>query len=166
VVPSLGNSVSDRPVLFAGFAATAEWSGFSARSSSATAPRPSRHGPPLNCKWLNRRSPGSQAKCVRACQSLRPRRTVQALPLSHSFVLPSAYVTTSASWMRNISWLNGWPARPLSTLRRTPRYAAHDSGSGGPLHLNRNGPAPSTPCRSPGALHKIPCREVSPTCLR
>jgi hypothetical protein len=38
---------------------------------------------------------------------LRPHRTVRALALSHPFVLPSAYVTTSASWMRNISWLNG-----------------------------------------------------------
>jgi hypothetical protein len=32
---------------------------------------------------------------------------------------------TSASWMRNISWLNGWPARsPVNASPHTSRYAA------------------------------------------
>jgi hypothetical protein len=31
----------------------------------------------------------------------------------------------------------------------------------GSLHLHRNGLAPSTPCRPPGALQKFPFREVS-----
>jgi hypothetical protein len=54
-------------------------------------------------------------------------------------------------------------ARSLSTLRRTPRGMLRMTrGRCGSLYLHRNGLAPSTPCRSPGALHKFPFREVSP----
>src|ERR1700730_6497281 len=53
---------------------------------------------------------------------------------------------------------------PLSTLRRTPHGMLRMTrGRCGSLCLHRNGLAPSTPCRSPGALHKFPFREVSPT---
>jgi hypothetical protein len=52
---------------------------------------------------------------------------------------------------------------PLSMLRRTPHGMLRMTrGRRGSLHLHRNGLAPSTPCRSPGALHKFPFREVSP----
>jgi hypothetical protein len=83
----------------------------------------------LDCKWSNWRSPGSQTKSVRTCQGLRPRRTVRALAVTRPFVLPSANVKASPSWMRNISRLNGWPARsPVNASPHTSRYAAHDSG--------------------------------------
>src|ERR1700733_5745205 len=50
------------------------------------------------------------------------------------------------------------------TLRRTPHGMLRMTrGRRGSLHLHRNGLAPSTPCRSPGALHKFPFREVSPS---
>jgi hypothetical protein len=53
------------------------------------------------------------------------------LAMSHPLVLPSANVTTSASWMRSISRLNGWPAcAPVNASPSTSRYAAHDSGVG------------------------------------
>ena len=48
---------------------------------------------------------------------------------------------------------------PLSTLRCTPHGILRMTrGRCGSLLLHRNGLAPSTPCRSPGALHKIPFR--------
>src|SRR3984957_20627767 len=52
---------------------------------------------------------------------------------------------------------------PLSTLRRTPHGMLRMTrGRCSSLHLHRNGLAPSTPYRSPGALHKFPFLEVSP----
>ena len=53
---------------------------------------------------------------------------------------------------RNLSRLNGWPMRPLSTLRRGPRGPLRVTrGRCGSLFLHRKGLAPSTPRRSPGA---------------
>ena len=53
---------------------------------------------------------------------------------------------------RNLSRLNGWPMRPLSTLRRDPRGPLRMTrGRCGSLLLHRKRLALSTPCRSPGA---------------
>src|SRR3977135_2299634 len=53
---------------------------------------------------------------------------------------------------RNLSRLNGWPMRPLSTLRRNPRGQLRMTrGRCGSLLLHRKRLALSTPCRSPGA---------------
>src|SRR6266480_2799933 len=46
---------------------------------------------------------------------------------------------------------------PLSTLRRCPRgHLRMTRGRCGSLLLHRDGLAPSTPCRSPGALRSTP----------
>src|SRR5450432_2214941 len=46
---------------------------------------------------------------------------------------------------------------PLSTLRQYPRgYLRMTRGRCGSLLLHRDGLAPSTPCRSPGALRVTP----------
>src|SRR5476651_766630 len=48
---------------------------------------------------------------------------------------------------------------PLSTLRQYPRgYLRMTRGRCGSLLLHRDGLAPSTPCRSPGALRFTPER--------
>src|ERR1700687_4726778 len=48
---------------------------------------------------------------------------------------------------------------PLSTLRRCPRgHLRMTRGRCGSLLLHRDGLAPSTPCRSPGALRFSPIR--------
>ena len=57
---------------------------------------------------------------------------------------------------RKLSRLNGWPMRPLSTLRRGPRGPLRITrGRCGSLLLHRKGLAPSTPCRSPGASQML-----------
>src|SRR5258705_11812796 len=50
---------------------------------------------------------------------------------------------------------------PLSTLRRCPReHLRMTRGRCGSLLLHRDGLAPSTPCRSPGALRSTPESEL------
>src|SRR5512132_3406481 len=50
---------------------------------------------------------------------------------------------------------------PLSTLRRCPRgHLRMTRGRCGSLLLHRDGLAPSTPCRSPGALRFTPDSDV------
>ena len=101
--------------------------------------------------------PGSRAESVRTCQCLRPRRAVWALAISRPSVLPSVTGTTSAPGMRVLSRLDGWPVHPLSTLRRSPRKQLRMTrGRCDSLLLHRDGLAPSTPCRSPGALRFTP----------
>jgi hypothetical protein len=52
---------------------------------------------------------------------------------------------------------------PLSTVRPASRDAQRMTrGQCGLLFLHRNGLAPSTPCRSPGALREFPILELSP----
>src|ERR1700693_6196147 len=57
---------------------------------------------------------------------------------------------------------------PLSTLRRCPRgHLRMTRGRCGSLLLHRDGLAPSTPCRSPGALRSTPKnghRQTHPAC--
>src|SRR4029450_2161903 len=51
---------------------------------------------------------------------------------------------------------------PLSTLRRCPRgHLRMTRGRCGSLLLHRDGLAPSTPCRSPGALRSTPVNGLS-----
>src|SRR5437868_14139108 len=59
---------------------------------------------------------------------------------------------------------------PLSTLRQYPHgYLRMTRGRCGSLLLHRDGLAPSTPCRSPGALRSTPVNGHSqdrPVCLK
>ena len=72
---------------------------------------------------------GSQARSVRACQVLRPRRVAQVLALTHVDMLPSATQTASAPGNSFLSRLNGWPARtPTEASRASSRMRAHCSG--------------------------------------
>ena len=72
-------------------------------------------------------------------------------------LLPSVSGTTSAPRMRVLSRLNGWPVRsPVNASPMPSRAAALTRGRCGSLLLHRDGLAPSTPCRSPGALRFTP----------
>ena len=124
------------------------------------------------------RSPGSQAKSVRTCQCLRPRRAVWALALSRPAVLPSVTGTTSAPRMRVLSRLNGWPMRsPVNASPRPSRASAHELGvdavrysfivmdfhhlllAGLPAHPGR---LPTGPWRPPGmSFHPHPDRSLA-----
>src|ERR1700736_3894619 len=102
--------------------------------------------------WSATRPPGSRTKSVCTCQGLRPRRVVGELAIARPFVWPSAYRTASAPGISTFSWINGWPARSLSTLHVRPRDRTRMTrGRCGSLLLHRNGLAPSALCRSPGA---------------
>ncbi len=116
------------------------------RTSSATAPRLSRHGPvhAYACGAGRPRSPGSRARSVRACQVLRPRRVGRALALACPDVLPSATQTASAPEGPDL--FRGSMAGlhvPLPTLRRHPRGCLRTArGRCGSLFLHRSGLAP------------------------
>ena len=65
--------------------------------------------------------------------------------------------TASAPGMSILSRLNGWPMHSPVNASPTPsRATAHDSGPMWFANLHRSGLAPSTPCRSPGALRFAP----------
>ena len=83
-----------------------------------------------SARWTDVGSPGSRARSVRTCQCLRPRRTVWALAISRTSVLPSVSGTTSAPGKRVLSRLNGWPVRsPVNASPMPSQAAAHDPGS-------------------------------------
>ena len=104
------------------------------------------------------RSPGSRAKSVCTCQCLRPRRAVWALALSRPSVLPS--VTRKDVGTRDEgTFAAQWLAYALPCQRFANTLAgicASTRGRCGSLLLHRDGLAPSTPCRSPGALRSSP----------
>ena len=81
--------------------------------------------------------------------------------VSHPSVLPSVSRTTSAPEKRGLSRLNGWPMHsPVNASLMPSRATAHELPGGcGSLLLHRDGLAPSTPCRSPGALRFPPDRD-------
>jgi hypothetical protein len=113
-----------------------------------------------HCERPDAGPPGSRPRSVRTCQGLRPRRAVWALAILRPSVLPSVSGTTSAPGKRVLSRLNGWPVRsPVNASLMPSRATAHDSGRCGSLLLHRDGLAPSTPCRSPGALRCAPKAE-------
>ena len=57
------------------------------------------------------------------------------------------------AWDRVSFAAQGWPARsPADPSQTSSRMLRTARGRCGSLHLHRNGLAPSTPCRSPGAL--------------
>ena len=103
------------------------------------------------------------AKSNPAWRSPRPRRTVWALAISRtSVLLPSA----ERRRRPGRGYFRGSMAGlcdPLSMLRRCPRghlrmtWDQCDS-----LLLHRDGLAPSTPCRSPGALRFFPNKSLKP----
>jgi hypothetical protein len=68
---------------------------------------------------------------------------------------PSEQTTNRIMAGRTI--LNGWPVRsPVNASLMPSRATAHDSGSMRFATPHRDGLAPSTPCRSPGALRSTP----------
>src|ERR1700757_3424242 len=72
-------------------------------------------------------------------------------------VLPSAKCTASAPRIGNFRGSMAGLCAPLSTLRRCPRgHLRMTRGRCGSLLLHRDVLAPSTPCRSPGALRFTP----------
>jgi hypothetical protein len=98
-----------------------------------------RHGPS---------SPTSARVCDHAESSRRSR-------MARPCVWPSTFGTVSALGMIGLSRFNGWPVHSLPTLRRRPYGRLRTArGRCGSLLLHRKGLAPSTPCRSPGALRK------------
>src|SRR6266436_8833588 len=103
--------------------------------------------------WSAVGPPGSRTRSFCTCQGLRPRRVVQALaigaPVRMAFHIRNC-VGTRDDRSFAVQWLAcALPcrrfARPCGRLR-TAR------GRCGLLLLHRKGLAPSTPCRSPGAL--------------
>jgi hypothetical protein len=81
-------------------------------------------------------------------------------------VWPSTFGTVSAPRMTRLSRLNGWPALSPADASPAPLQAsAHGSGPmwiATPSTLQRKGLAPSTPCRSPGALQKPAQKQAQP----
>ena len=112
-VPCLRSTVSapGRPGLFDGFSATIRGSDFCSPFIIGYGSSPSRCGPCLLLPGPGRRSPGSRAKSVHACQGLGPRGTKQTLAIARLSVLPSARTRASAPRNSILSRLNGWPTR-------------------------------------------------------
>src|SRR5262249_38291573 len=76
------------------------------------------------------------------------------LAISRPDMLPSTLCTASAPRIRLFRGSMAGLCAPLSTLRRDPREPLRMTrGRCGSLLLHHKGLAPSTPCRSPGALH-------------
>lgn len=118
-------------------------SDFSVSCISGYGSSPSRRGPCPKGAWSIRRSSGSRTRSFHTCQGLRPRRARRMLAIAHPPASPSAQLTTRDN---TLSRLNG------PTLRLHPRGCLRTArGRCGSLRLHRNGLAPSTPCRSPGA---------------
>jgi hypothetical protein len=146
-------SAADCPALFVGFLATMTGSDFSCPCISGYGSSPSRCGPAMDCRWPDRRPPGSRTRSVCTCQGLRPRRAVRALALARpSYCLPRSETRRHPG----LNFFRGSMAGlypPLPTLRRHPHGCRRTArGRGGSLRLPRGGLAPPTPCRSPGAL--------------
>ena len=124
---------------------------------------PSRCGPARHAALVRHRDlPVPVQRSVGTCQGLRPRRADQVLAMTHPIMLPSA--TPNSVGTRNNLDFRGSMAGlcpPLPTLHRHPRGRRRTArGRCGSLLLHRSGLAPSTPCRSPGALrvksgHKV-----------
>src|SRR5271166_5481656 len=119
---------------------------------------PSRCGPrPLVTARPSARSPGSRTRSVRACQGLRPRRVGPPLAMSRRAVLPSTQLTVSAPGTLDLRGSMAGLHVPLPTLHLCPRgQRCTARGRRGSLLLRRIGLAPTTPCRSPGALTAHP----------
>src|SRR5262249_27888015 len=139
--------------LFVGFPATMAESDFSRPCIIGFGSSPSRCGPAAVAERSVVRSPGSRARSVRACQCLRPRRAVWASRYrAHPYCLPSAERRRRPGRWYFRGSMAGLRA-PLSTLRCCPRGQPRMTrGRCGSLLLHRDGLAPSTPCRPPGAL--------------
>jgi hypothetical protein len=108
----------------------------------------------LDCNWSDVGSPGSRATSFHTCQVLRPRRVAQALALTS--VLPSASQRRRHPGYESLRGSMAGLCAPLPTLRRRP-YGRQRTARGqcGSLLRHRVGLAPTTRCRSPGALRKI-----------
>ena len=84
------------------------------------------------------------------------RRAVRALALTRLSVLPSAFATASAPGYESLRGSMAGLCAPLPTLRCRP-YGQPRTAQGrcGSLLRHRVGLAPTTRCRSPGALRKM-----------
>jgi hypothetical protein len=81
---------------------------------------------------------------------------LRVLALTLPAVLPSVFATTSASGIESSRGSMAGLCTPLPTLHPRPHERRRTAwGRCGLLLLHRVGLAPTTPCRSPGALRKI-----------
>ena len=113
---------------------------------------PFRCGPEASSSWPDPRSPGSRTRSFHTCQGLRPRRARSCArdcaPVRVAFRVATASAPGTTFFRGSMAGLYA----PLPTLRRYPRGCLRTArGRCGSLLLHRNGLAPSTPCRSPGA---------------
>ena len=103
------------------------------------------------------RRTADRARSVPAHASVYDHAAVSALAISRPSVLPSVGEQRRRPGKRVASRLNGWPVRSPVNARRCPRGQLRMTrGRCGSLLLHRDGLAPSTPCRSPGALRFTP----------
>ena len=149
-------SATAETVLFARFIATMSRSDFSTTLIVGYGLRPSRRGPGHDWWGLRWKSPGSRTKGFCAVQGLRRRGAGSCLAMTTRTISPSVGRKTSASELvlrRSIPSLR----TPLSTLRLQPHDRTRMTrGRCGSLRLRRDGLAPSTFRRSPGApVHSI-----------
>jgi len=154
--PALRSTVSaaDRSAMFVGFIATMPGSDFSRPCAGGVGSSPSRRGPMAVAPVVGHETsrfprrerphmPGSSTTPGRPRRSRSRTRTCR-LPRSETRRRP------------NLNLFRGSMAglcAPLPTLRPRPHKRKRTArGRDGSLRLPRDGIAPSTPCRSPGAL--------------
>jgi hypothetical protein len=135
-------------------------SDFSGSFISGYGSSPSRCGPSTRrTGWVANpeisRFPYKELPCMPGSQTTPGRLSTR---ITRSSVLPSGTSTPSAPEILDFRGSMAGLHAPLPTLRRHPRGGLRTArGRYGLLALYRNGLAPSTPCRSPGALTD-PCR--------
>jgi hypothetical protein len=141
--------------LFVGLTATMPESDFSGSFISGYGSSPSPCGPsPRRAGWVANpeisRFPNKEHPCMPGSQTTPGRLSAR---LTRSSVLPSGTSTPSAPGILDFRGSMAGLHAPLPTLRRHPHGCLRTAwGRYGLLALYRNGLAPSTPCRSPGAL--------------
>src|ERR671918_1243568 len=143
-LPSI-SSAADRSALFGDFAGTTGLSDCPCPFIVGVCPWTSRRGPLVHRQRADRGSPGSRARCVRACTgSLTARDSIASCRYDASdmaFRLPPRRRRPEGAFFRGC--IPGLPV-PLSTLRGRPRMTR---GRCGPLTLHRTTLASATPRR-------------------
>src|SRR3954467_3998151 len=159
LLPSTG-SAAGGPALFAGFAGIISESDFFAPFIIGDGLRPSRCGPGAASQGDDKEIPvPAQEVCVHA-EGLKTTRGGEGPcdvgPAPVAFCLPRRHRHPGLHcFRRSIPRLYA----PLSTLRGRPRGRPRMTrGQRGSLLLHRDGLAPSTSCRSPGAPRPNGCR--------
>ena len=155
------SSAAAKAALFARFSATSGRSDFSFALIVGSGLRPSRRGPGHDWWGQRWRPPGSRAGGFCACQGLRRRGAGSCLAMTNhlAFCWDGKHQRPELVLRRSIPSLR----TPLSTLRLRPHdHTRMTRGRCSSLRLHRDGLAPSTFRRSPGApVHHI--IRVAPT---